>query len=110
MTKKTRNDSPLLIKLSASAVKSYEQCPRKYFFNYIERAPKRQWDHFDLGNLCHKSLELFHEAHLKNSVKKKTLAKIMQSSFTEARKDFPKMHDIALTEAKEMLSDYFKFI
>ena len=37
-----------LIKLSASAVKSYESCPRKYFFNYIQKAPKKQWDHFFL--------------------------------------------------------------
>lgn len=110
MKKEDRNDRPLLVKLSASAVKSYKQCPRKYYFNYIERAPKKQWAHFDLGNLCHNTLELFHETYIKEGTKKKTLAKIMEVSFKEARKKFPKMNDDALTEAKDMLTDYLKAI
>ena len=95
-----------LIKLSASAVKTYDQCPKKYFFNYIERAPKKEWAHFDLGNICHKALEVFHETYMKDGTKKKTLGKMMGDSFAVARKDFPRMKDEMLTEAKELLAEY----
>lgn len=96
-----------LIKLSASSVKSYDQCPRKYFYNYIQRAPKKQWAHFDLGNLCHKALELFHLEYMEHGSKKRgSLGKIMGHSFKEARKDFPNMNDDMLADAKEMLTDY----
>lgn len=95
-----------IIKLSASAVKTYEQCPRKYFYNYIERAPRKQWDHFDLGNLCHKTLELFHLDYIKNKKKKQALGKIMSKSFKEARKDFPKMSVKLIEEAKDLIQDY----
>ena len=95
-----------LIKLSASAVKTYEQCPRKYYFNYIEKAPKKQWEHFDLGNLCHKTLEIFHTEYVKNGTSKKTLSKMMGDSFAKARKEFPKMNDDLVSDAKSMLMDY----
>lgn len=100
----------MLIKLSASAVKTYQQCPRKYYFNYIERVPKKQWAHFDLGNLCHKTLELFHLYYMEHGTKKGSFKKIMSKAFTKARKGYPKMKDAALLEAKEMLSDYLKTI
>jgi len=110
MTKKDRNDKPLLIKLSASAVKTYKQCPRKYYFNYIEKAPKKHWAHFDLGNLCHETLELFHKTYIKEGTKNNTLTKIMEHSFMTARKKFPKMNDVSLEEAKGMLLEYLKMI
>lgn len=99
-----------LIKLSASAVKTYDQCPKKYFFNYIERAPKRQWDHFDLGNLCHETLELFHIAYMKDGTDKQTLSQMMGTSFTQARKKFMKMSDVLRAEGKDLLMDYLKMI
>jgi RecB family exonuclease len=96
-----------LIKLSASSVKSYDQCPRKYFYNYIQKAPKKQWAHFDLGNLCHKALELFHLEYMNFGLKKsKTLGKMMGKAFKEARKEFPNMNDEMLVDAKSMLMEY----
>jgi CRISPR/Cas system-associated exonuclease Cas4 (RecB family) len=99
-----------LIKLSASAVKTYDQCPKKYFFNYIERAPRKQWDHFDLGNLCHETLELFHLSYMKDGTSKRTLGETMSVSFAEARKKFPKMTDSMLLEAKDMLRIYLQTV
>ena len=95
-----------LIKLSASAVKTYKQCPYKYYLNYIEHAPKKEWDHFDLGNLCHHALERFHLEYMKDGTSKKTLGKMMSGAFAAARKDFPKLSDLLLSQAKDMLADY----
>lgn len=97
-----------IIKLSASAVKTYEQCPKKYFFNYLQKAPKKQWDHFDLGNVCHRTLELFHLTYLKEGTTKRTLGKIMSSSFETARKQFPNLNDTLAAEAKDMLMAYLQ--
>jgi len=99
-----------LIKLSASAVKTYEQCPRKYFFNYIERAPKKEWAHFDLGNLCHRSLEFFHEENMKKDINKNSWNKLMGACFKKARKGYPKMTDDLLTEAKDLLTGYLTML
>jgi putative RecB family exonuclease len=104
MTITKQNRETQLIKLSASSVKTYDQCPRKYFFNYIERAPKKEWPHFDLGNLCHKTLEFFHETCMEQKVAKKDYAKLMGKSFAKARKAFPKMKDELIKEAKDLLS------
>lgn len=97
-----------LIKISASAVKTYDQCPRKYFYTYIEKAKKKQWDHFDLGNLCHETLEHFHQIYMKEGSNKGSLAKLMGHSFGLARgnKQFAKVSDMMLAEAKGLCSEY----
>lgn len=95
-----------IIKLSASAVKSYDQCPRKYFYNYIERAPTKQWDHFDVGNLCHKTLEIFHYDYMKNGAKGRSLKKMMSQAFEKAREEFKHMRASLIKESKELIQVY----
>ena len=49
-----------LLKLSPSAIKVYESCARKYFYSYIEKLPKKEWEHLTLGSFVHAVLEQFH--------------------------------------------------
>lgn len=51
---------PNKLYLSPSSVKTYEQCPRKYYYNYIEKLPKKDFTHLHLGSFCHDVLEQFH--------------------------------------------------
>jgi len=95
-----------LIKLSASAVKTYDQCPRKYFYTYIERAARKEWDHFDLGNLCHKTLEIFHTIYMEEGTNKKSLASLMGRSFEEARKEYKHVTYDMMAEAKDLCAGY----
>jgi putative RecB family exonuclease len=104
MTIKKQTKKLQLIKLSASSVKTYEQCPKKYFFNYIERVPRKEWDHLGLGHLCHKTLEFFHEYCMKKYVNKNDYAEIMSKSFIKARKAFPKLSGNIVQKAKDLLS------
>jgi DNA helicase-2/ATP-dependent DNA helicase PcrA len=99
-----------ILKLSASSMKTFDQCPKKYYYNYIAKEPRKQWDHFDLGNLCHKALEIFHEKYKIEGTSKRTLAKLMSYSFTEARKEFPNISNTLLAEAKDLIKDYLKTI
>ena len=99
-----------IIKLSASSMKTYDQCPKKYYYNYITKEERRQWDHFDLGNLCHKTLEIFHLTYMSEGLFKGSLGKLMSYSFAEARKDFQNIDNKILVEAKELIQNYLKYI
>jgi putative RecB family exonuclease len=95
-----------ILKLSASSMKTYEQCPKKYYYNYIAKEPRKQWDHFDLGNLCHRALEIFHQTYMEEGTSKKSLSRLMSHSFTEARKEFEDIKNNLLVEAKELIQNY----
>lgn len=55
------------LKLSATAIKTYEQCPRKYYYTYIEKpdVEKTTWPHSDLGLFVHDVLDSFHTILMK---------------------------------------------
>jgi len=99
-----------ILKLSASSMKTYDQCPRKYYYNYIEKQERKQWDHFDLGNLCHRTLEIFHQIYMSEGTEKRTLSKLMSYSFSEARKEFDGINNILLAEAKDLVQGYLKSV
>jgi len=102
---------PKIIKLSASAVKTYESCPKKYYYNYIEKVARKQWPHFDLGNLCHITLEKFHEIYMVTGLKGYgTYTNLMGKCFEESRKEFPNMNINLVKEAKDMLMIYLERI
>lgn len=62
---------------SPSSIKTYKQCPRKYYYNYILELPTKSNIHQVRGNIAHSALEHFfdidtsvidmenHEKHLK---------------------------------------------
>lgn len=104
---KVREDDPL-IKLSASSMKTVDQCPLKYYYQYIEKAPKREWSHLKLGNLVHKALEIFHKMILKGD--NRPLGQIMKDAFAKARVEEKIDSSDILMEAKALLGDYLKSI
>jgi ATP-dependent helicase/DNAse subunit B len=56
----TEQKNPLL-RLSVSAMKTYESCRRKYYYQYIKKVQRKQdWEHLKVGNFVHKVLEMFH--------------------------------------------------
>jgi putative RecB family exonuclease len=46
---------------SASSINSYKQCPRKYFYVYIEKLPTKPSIHTLRGNIVHSVLEDFYD-------------------------------------------------
>lgn len=105
--KTVENEKPKveILKLSASSMKTYDQCPKKYFYTYISKEERKQWDHFDLGNLCHRTLEIFHESYMKDGAQHKSLSKLMGESFSKARQEFNISKKI-LSEAKSLIKAY----
>lgn len=99
-----------ILTLSASRIKTYQQCPRKYYYNYIEKLPRKDWPHFDLGTLVHGVLEHFHEEFKKDG-SDLNLKRIMKSSFKTKREEMEKEKPIAdsvLLEARDLLLKYLQ--
>jgi RecB family exonuclease len=99
--------------LSASKVKTYSQCPRKYYYSYIEKLPKKKWDHFDLGTLCHGALENFHRKY-HNDNQEFDLQELMTESFKKAydkmRSEGTEVSADIVKQAKTLLNNYLRKI
>jgi len=125
MRKKDKRD-PNKLYLSPSSVKTYEQCPRKYYYNYIKKLPKKDFTHLHLGTFCHDILEQFHialpQTNLKcshedgNSCEKfdkdgkcvHIYRKLMNKIFPERKKILAEKENIILQ--KEQLMDAQKMV
>jgi putative RecB family exonuclease len=101
------------VQLSVSRIKTYIQCPRKYYYSYIKKLPKKEWDHFSLGTFVHGVLEHFH-SDFKVDNKDLDFKQIMKSACCKQR-DIMQQKKEYLTpdiviEAKKLLSGYIKKI
>src|SRR4051812_7002227 len=57
-----RPEEPLDLNLSVSKVKTFKDCAAKFRFQYIEKLPRKDWDHHIFGKFLHEILENFHKA------------------------------------------------
>lgn len=48
-----------LLSLSCSKVKTFDSCRKKFYFSYIEKMPKKDWEHLKLGKFLHEIVENF---------------------------------------------------
>lgn len=56
-----------IFSLSYSKAKTWESCPAKYKFSYIEKLPKKEWDFTKFGKFLHETLENGHRLMLTDS-------------------------------------------
>jgi ATP-dependent helicase/DNAse subunit B len=62
---------------SPSSINTYNQCPRKYYYQYILKLPTRPSIHLVRGNIAHSVLEdFFSITHL-------TLESVMEEGFEQ---------------------------
>lgn len=99
-----------IIKLSASSIKTYADCPKKYYYTYFGNLPKKQWDHLTLGNLCHKALEFFHKFCMESEWRREDLPRIMKDSFVKAKAVEKVKNKEIIETAKKYLATYMKKI
>lgn len=81
-----------MIKLSASSMGTFEKCPKKYHYHYIEKpdVPKQDWSHLEFGKCAHRVLELFHGFLIENIREPHEYAGIMRESFIKGLSEFDK--------------------
>lgn len=96
-----------LIKLSVSKAKTFDGCQLKFRFSYIERLPKKDWDHLHFGNLLHATLETFHKDLMAGT--DLPLNSLMAKSFTHHLPEYKDKIDlIQKDEAYQILVTYLK--
>jgi RecB family exonuclease len=89
-------------KYSHSSLKLYKQCPRRFYYNYIEKLPRKSWAHNILGNVVHSALEHFHGDYSGSE----QLSELMSESFKKAYKENKNADDKIMREAKDLLAGY----
>lgn len=50
------SQQPRLVKVSATKLSTWLDCPRKFFLSYVERRPRGTWAHLSYGNAIHLAL------------------------------------------------------
>lgn len=98
-----------IIKISHSSVKTFEQCKAKYKYQYLDHIQRKTWSHLILGNLAHRTLEIFHKSYIEKRIAKTKLNKLMAESFASAQKEFSTTKEM-LSEAYVLLNDYLSTI
>jgi RecB family exonuclease len=53
--------------LSVSKIKVFESCKKQFFYSYIEKLPKKDYDYLIYGKFLHEVLEIFHKTYIEGS-------------------------------------------
>ena len=113
------------LELSFSAIETFNQCPRKYYYNYVLKLKKGTWPWLVLGTFVHLAQEKFHKYVNYNNKRKLTpnYNELMKRAYMSAKrtynrkyyssvtKEFNANFDITenqLIQSKEILSAYLK--
>lgn len=106
-----------MIKLSASSMDTYDKCPRKYYYQYIEKPDieRPEWPHLEFGTTAHRVLELFHEYLMKNVIEQDKWPQLMRACFKKALKESKDRGKVYLLKdemahLRKIIQDYLDMI
>lgn len=102
-----------MIKLSASSIGTFEKCPKKYYYQYIEKpdVQRPEWIHLEFGSCAHRALELFHLDLLNNVREPSEYSKVMRRAFKTALSEFNvELLRPELPYLREIIQDYLDSI
>jgi hypothetical protein len=76
--------------LSVSSIGTYEKCPKKYWYTYIEKPDiqKKKWDHLEFGSYVHLVLEKFHKYLMEQFLPQSEYPALMRKCMELALKEF----------------------
>lgn len=99
-----------VIRLSVSKTKTFIDCKAKFKYIYIEKLPKKDWEHHIIGKFCHKVLEDFHNAFILNQ-STQTYHYEMNSAWKSAWKEYKlSMTPEMKQECWDILNKYLKLV
>ncbi len=97
-------------RLSVSKTKTFLQCKKQYEFVYVHKLPRKDRDYHVFGKFCHKALEDFHNAYIKNTTTNPYNVE-MGIAFKSAWQEFKHLMTKEMkTECWEILNKYLKKI
>ena len=79
-----------MLKLSVSSMDTYDKCPKKYHYRYIEKPdlPQNKWGFTEFGSCAHSVLELFHKELMNKNIPEKEYSILMKKCFKSAVKEY----------------------
>jgi len=97
------------LRLSVSKTKTFLQCKKQFKFNYIEKLPKKDWDHHTFGKFCHKVLEYFHQQYLEGCLLPYNT--VMNDAWKVAWAEYKdKMNPVMKQECWDLINKYLKMV
>lgn len=104
------------LELSFSAIETFNTCPRKYYYNYVLKLPKKTWPWLVLGTFVHLALEKFHKyvMYFKKRNMKFEYRHLMKRAYLSAARVYNRqksnsnfnLTDKQIEQSKEILSNY----
>ena len=102
------------LELSFSAIETFNQCPRKYYYSYVLRLQKKEWPWLVFGTFVHLALEKFHKYILYHRKTKREInhAELMRRAYLSASRVYDRksiknpglnLTDKQRVQAKEIL-------
>jgi CRISPR/Cas system-associated exonuclease Cas4 (RecB family) len=97
------------LRLSVSKTKTFLDCKKKFQYAYIERLPRKDWDHHIFGKFCHKVLEDFHLAFINGSTE--AFNTVMSKAYKDAIVEYDgKMTADMKKECWKIIDQYLRLI
>ena len=94
--------------LSYSQISTYQQCPLKYRFQYIERRPSKPSPHLAFGNTIHNALKDFHEDFDPNRASLADLLNLYEKNWLAEGYESKEQEEEFRKEGERMLRDYYQ--
>lgn len=95
-----------MLRLSHSSLTTYNECPLKYRFQYIDKVPRRPKHFFSFGQSVHKALEYFHGDQAMPALR--TLLEYFDEHFIHAGYKSEKDEEAAQKLGRKMLTAYWE--
>lgn len=105
---------------SPSSINTYKQCPRKYYYQYIEKLPTRPNIHLTRGKIVHTVLEHFFKVDVSKLPEENAffvlqvfINDMMEQYWQRAQAELEQMHltkpqlDFYFVETKEMVNSWY---
>jgi CRISPR/Cas system-associated exonuclease Cas4 (RecB family) len=102
-------ESHNLLTLSVSKAKTYIDCNAKFWFGYIEKLPRKEWDFHVFGKFSHAILESFHLHRINGN--KDSDAQLMYSVFNKSLKEWQdKLDSKQIEETRLIVKQYLELL
>lgn len=99
------------LRLSASKIKTYKDCPLKFKFSYVMEAPTKARPYFDLGTAVHAVAEHLTKLQMEGTKPTEELAfEILSKEWNANSFQSETQENQAKEKAKEMIKTYLKWI
>ncbi|MBL7110011.1 MAG: ATP-dependent helicase, partial [Candidatus Marinimicrobia bacterium] len=96
------------LRLSATRIRKYDTCPLQYKFSEIDNIPgQSQKPYFQLGNVVHKVLEIFHN---EGYTQKDDLYRLLDENWESGGYVFEQEEEQNRHDAKAMIDNYFDYL